>query len=99
MEYGGLGYITRVSNNYFWYDHTFRSTGKRKWEFRKAGNLRQLTSSLRRQPVYRIISLSLWPHLSTQGEGGGSVQSNAIGINVDDADLDRGMVFGGDQSV
>ena len=59
----------------------------------------QLTSSLGRQPVYRIITLSLWPHLSTQGEGGGSVQGNAISIDIDDADLDRGMVFGGDQSV
>jgi len=59
----------------------------------------QLTSSLCRQPVHRIIPLSLWPHLSTQGESGGSVQGNAIGIDIHDADLDRGMVFRSDQSV
>jgi len=59
----------------------------------------QLTSSLCRQPVHRIISLSLWSHLSTQGEGGGGVQGDAIGIDIHDADLDRGMVFRGNQSV
>ena len=39
------------------------------------------------------------PDLSAQGEGGGGVQGAAVGINIGDGDLDRGVVLGGDQAV
>ena len=55
-----------------------------------------LTSSFRRQSINRIIALPLWSHLSTQSKRCGRRQCAPVCVDVDDANLDRGMVFGGD---
>jgi hypothetical protein len=57
------------------------------------GNLR-LTPSLCRQSVYSVITLALRPHLSAEGKRSGSAQSTAIGIDVNDTDLNRSMILG-----
>jgi hypothetical protein len=60
----------------------------------------QLTASLGRESVDRVIGLTHGPNLTAKGNGGTLVLDGlSVGVNVGDGDLDRGVVLGGDQTV
>jgi hypothetical protein len=84
--------------NHFWYDQTFRSTITiistalgTSWF--------KLTPCLGCQPVERVVTFALRPHLSAEGERSRSVQSPPVGIDIDDANLHGGMILGGNKTV
>jgi len=54
------------------------------------------TSILSSKFVQRIVTLALRPDLATNSERCRGGESPAGGININNADLDRGMVLGGD---
>ena len=59
----------------------------------------RLTSLLGSDPVDRVIGLTHASYLTAKSDGGRGLQGLALGIDVSDLDLDRGVVLGGDESV
>lgn len=53
----------------------------------KINGVKVLTPFLGCQPVQRVVTLTLRSNLSAKGERSRGVQSTAIGIDIDDADL------------
>ena len=55
-------------------------------------------SITRSQTIQRVIALSQSTHESRQGIRAGSSSHAARSVNVGNIDLDRGVVFGGDEA-
>lgn len=58
-----------------------------------------LTSGLGRQSVQRVIALTHSSNLARESERSGSGEGLAVGVNIDDAQLDRSVVLGGNETV
>lgn len=57
------------------------------------------TSRLRCQPVQRVVALAVSANLPAEGERGGRVQGTAVGVDIDNGDLNRGVVLRGNETV
>ena len=57
------------------------------------------TASLGRQAVQGVVALAHGTDLAAEREGSGGGECATIGIDVGNADLNRGMVLGGDKAV
>lgn len=60
---------------------------------------RVLTTGLRRQPVERVVALTVCPNLSAQRKGSGGGERTTVRVNVGYGDLDGGVVLRSDQTV
>lgn len=57
------------------------------------------TSGLGGKPVQRVVTLALRPNLTADSECCRGGKSPAVGIDISNANLHRGVILGGDQSV
>ncbi len=85
--------------NYFWYDQTLRRTSETSATYRTWKQDLTLTTSLSRQPVQGIVTLTVSTDLAAKRERGGGGQGTAVGIDVNDGNLDGRVVLRGDEAV
>ena len=62
-------------------------------------NALRLTAVLGGQAVDRVVGLGFLAHIAAKGIGAKGVQGTALGINVRNVQLDRGVVLGRDKAV
>ena len=60
---------------------------------------RILTTSLGRQPVQGVVALTIGTDLAAERERRVGVLETAVGVDVADDNLDRGVVLGGNEAV
>lgn len=58
-----------------------------------------LTTGLRRETVQGVVALAHSPDRTAKREGGGGGECPAVRVDVNNADLDGGVVLGGDEAV
>ena len=84
---------------YFWYDQTLRRTSETSATYRTWKQDLTPTTSLSRQPVQGIVTLTVSTDLAAKRERGGGGQGTAVGIDVNDGNLDGRVVLRGDEAV
>lgn len=73
--------------NYFWYDHTLRSTVIGSMNNYTEDLRMALTASLRCQSVERVVALTHRADRAAERKGGRGRQCPAVSVNVADTDL------------